>query len=203
MSLPESEKYGKHWFAGDLLQMFAPSDDVIEAVQSWLLASAVESDYIRLNSNKGWIKAKEGANGLDGAYYYRPSCGLRHSERTPDAEVGPRTSGQFKAALPTNRSTYDEYIMLDCLHALYELEYTRSATELNSYGIVEYTLSHSLRKIAQNKRNYGFTKGILVISSLLLGCRSMMRPVWRKSQKVPTVTRSALVEGTFCGWGGM
>ncbi|KAG8221246.1 peptidase S8/S53 domain-containing protein [Butyriboletus roseoflavus] len=56
VSHPESEKYGKHWSAGDVLEMFAPSDETIDAVRSWLLGSGVESNRIRLTSNKGWIE---------------------------------------------------------------------------------------------------------------------------------------------------
>lgn len=56
VSHPESEKYGKHWSASDVLEMFAPSDETIEAVRSWLLESGVESSRIRLTSNKGWIE---------------------------------------------------------------------------------------------------------------------------------------------------
>jgi hypothetical protein len=44
------------WSAGDVLEMFAPSDETIEAVRSWRLESGVESDRIRLTSNKGWIE---------------------------------------------------------------------------------------------------------------------------------------------------
>lgn len=56
VSHPDSEKYGKHWSAGDVLNMFAPSEETIEAVRSWLVGSGVESDRIRLTSNKGWIE---------------------------------------------------------------------------------------------------------------------------------------------------
>ena len=56
VSHPESEKYGKHWSASDVLETFAPSDETIETVRSWLLDSGVESDRIRLMSNKGWIE---------------------------------------------------------------------------------------------------------------------------------------------------
>ncbi|KAF8444923.1 peptidase S8/S53 domain-containing protein [Boletus edulis BED1] len=56
VSHPESEKYGKHWSATDIRDMFAPSDKTIDAVRSWLLESGVESERIRLTPTKGWIE---------------------------------------------------------------------------------------------------------------------------------------------------
>ena len=56
VSHPESKKYGRHWSAGDVLEMFAPSDETIDAVKSWLLDSGIERDRIQLTSSKGWIE---------------------------------------------------------------------------------------------------------------------------------------------------
>ena len=56
VSHPESEKYGKHWSAGDVLEMFAPSDETTDAVRSWLLDSGIERERIQLTSSKGWIE---------------------------------------------------------------------------------------------------------------------------------------------------
>ncbi|KAF8134388.1 peptidase S8/S53 domain-containing protein [Boletus edulis] len=56
VSHPESEKYGKHWSASDVRDMFAPSDKTIDVVRSWLLESGVESERIRLTPTKGWIE---------------------------------------------------------------------------------------------------------------------------------------------------
>ncbi|KAG6375597.1 peptidase S8/S53 domain-containing protein [Boletus reticuloceps] len=56
VSHPESEKYGKHWSASDVRDIFAPSDKTIDAVRSWLLESGVESERIRSSPTKGWIE---------------------------------------------------------------------------------------------------------------------------------------------------
>lgn len=56
VSHPESGKYGKHWSAGDVRETFAPSDETIETVRSWLLDSGIERERIRLTGNKGWIE---------------------------------------------------------------------------------------------------------------------------------------------------
>ncbi|KAG9312092.1 peptidase S8/S53 domain-containing protein [Chiua virens] len=183
VSHPESEKYGKHWSAGDVVDMFAPSDETIEAVRSWLMQSGIESDRIRLTSSKGWVEVTttvEEAEHLLQAEYnlYGHNSGKEHvaceayhlpeniaphvdfvlpsvhfdakltrrdsieparSIGQPGAGVGPKTAGKLTSALPTDLSTCDEYITLDCLRALYGLEDTPSSHSLNSYGIVEYT----------------------------------------------------------------
>lgn len=56
VSHPKSAKYGKHWSEADVLHTFAPTDETTEAVRSWLLESGIESNRIRLTSNKGWIE---------------------------------------------------------------------------------------------------------------------------------------------------
>lgn len=53
----------------------------------------------------------------------------------PGVGLGPKTSGKLEAPLPSDLSTCDQYTTLDCLRALYGLEYTPSATGSNSYGI--------------------------------------------------------------------
>ncbi|KIJ66024.1 hypothetical protein HYDPIDRAFT_87864 [Hydnomerulius pinastri MD-312] len=56
VSHPKSENYGKHWSAGDVLKKFAPNDESIDAVRSWLLENGFESDRVNLTPNKGWIE---------------------------------------------------------------------------------------------------------------------------------------------------
>ncbi|KAG9312126.1 hypothetical protein JVU11DRAFT_7414 [Chiua virens] len=183
VSHPESANYGKHWSAGNVLETFAPSDEAIDAVRSWLLESGVESDRIRLTSNKGWIEVTstvEEAERLLQAKYnlYSHTSGKKHvacdvyhlpenvaphvdfvtpsicfdakltrrdsteparSVGQPGSGNGPKTTGKLNAPLPTDLSTCDEYITLDCLRALYGLEDTPSSTPMNTFGIVEYT----------------------------------------------------------------
>ncbi|KAF8141189.1 peptidase S8/S53 domain-containing protein [Boletus edulis] len=183
VSHPDSELYGKHWSAGDVLKTFAPSDETIEAVRSWLLEGGIESHRIQLTQNKGWIEVaatvEEAERLLQTEYnlyshtsgkehvacdaYHLPvhvaphvdfvtpsihfdakltrrdSTQPAHSIGQPGSGIGPKTTGKLQAQLPSDTSTCNEYITLDCLRALYGLEYTPSATGSNSYGIVEYT----------------------------------------------------------------
>ncbi|KAH7904189.1 Pro-kumamolisin, activation domain-containing protein, partial [Hygrophoropsis aurantiaca] len=55
VSHPQSPNYGNHWSAGDVLRMFAPSQDTIDAVRSWLSESGIDEGRVRISPNKGWI----------------------------------------------------------------------------------------------------------------------------------------------------
>ena len=53
----------------------------------------------------------------------------------PGSGNGPKSGGKLQGAVPSDVSTCNEYITLDCLRELYGLEYTPNATGSNSYGI--------------------------------------------------------------------
>ncbi|KAH7908104.1 peptidase S8/S53 domain-containing protein [Hygrophoropsis aurantiaca] len=56
VSHPKSTAYGKHWSAGDVLKTFAPSDETIDAVRTWLIESGIDEERISVSSNKGWVE---------------------------------------------------------------------------------------------------------------------------------------------------
>ncbi|EIM82805.1 uncharacterized protein STEHIDRAFT_149190 [Stereum hirsutum FP-91666 SS1] len=56
----------------------------------------------------------------------------------PSSNNGPKTNGK-KVTLPPTLANCDEFITLDCLRALYSIDYTPVASDKNSYGIVEFT----------------------------------------------------------------
>lgn len=56
VSHPKSPNYGKHWTAGDVARMFAPTDKAVEAVRNWLVASGIEKNRISLSRTKGWMR---------------------------------------------------------------------------------------------------------------------------------------------------
>ncbi|KAF8964244.1 Pro-kumamolisin, activation domain-containing protein [Flammula alnicola] len=56
----------------------------------------------------------------------------------PSARTGPKKSDKLITVTPS-LDTCDENITLDCLRALYAVNYTPVATAKNSYGIVEFT----------------------------------------------------------------
>ena len=56
VSHPDSPNYGKHWTAGDVARTFAPNDETVATVRSWLVASGIGDDRIALSRTKGWIQ---------------------------------------------------------------------------------------------------------------------------------------------------
>lgn len=56
VSHPKSPNYGKHWTAGDVARTFAPGDETINTVRSWLVASGIGEERIVLGRTKGWIQ---------------------------------------------------------------------------------------------------------------------------------------------------
>ncbi|TFK40519.1 Pro-kumamolisin, activation domain-containing protein [Crucibulum laeve] len=57
----------------------------------------------------------------------------------PAARPGPKKSNKKLTKQASSLDTCDEMITLDCLRALYAVDYTPVATAKNSYGIVEFT----------------------------------------------------------------
>ena len=56
VSHPKSPSYGKHWTAGDIARTFAPSDETVDAIRNWLIASGIGEERIVLTRTKGWIQ---------------------------------------------------------------------------------------------------------------------------------------------------
>ncbi|PVH88867.1 putative Tripeptidyl-peptidase sed1 [Cadophora sp. DSE1049] len=55
VSNPGSPNFGKHWTAEQVRDMYAPSEDTVDAVRSWLIVSGINEDSIVHSDNKGWI----------------------------------------------------------------------------------------------------------------------------------------------------
>ncbi|KAF8435036.1 peptidase S8/S53 domain-containing protein [Boletus edulis BED1] len=56
VSHPKSPNYGRHWTAIDIARMFAPSNETVDIVRSWLIASGIDKERILLGRTKGWIQ---------------------------------------------------------------------------------------------------------------------------------------------------
>ncbi|KAG6381966.1 peptidase S8/S53 domain-containing protein [Boletus reticuloceps] len=56
MSHPNSPNYGKHWTAGDVARTFAPTDETVGVVRSWLITSGIGEERIALGRAKAWIQ---------------------------------------------------------------------------------------------------------------------------------------------------
>jgi len=55
VSHPESKKYGRHWTAGDVAQAFAPSDETVNAVKTWLENAGIHSSRIEQSQSLNWL----------------------------------------------------------------------------------------------------------------------------------------------------
>jgi tripeptidyl-peptidase-1 len=53
---PDSPTYGQHWTPEKVVEFFASSESTICSVRTWLGASGIAEDVIRLSPNKGWIE---------------------------------------------------------------------------------------------------------------------------------------------------
>jgi tripeptidyl-peptidase-1 len=54
-SHPDSPKYGKYWTPEEIHDIFAPTEEAIEAVKEWLVAFGISESRIVHSDNKGWI----------------------------------------------------------------------------------------------------------------------------------------------------
>ena len=52
---PESPSYAKHYSPEQVIEMFKPSDETVEAVKSWLVNSGIAPHRITHSDNKGWL----------------------------------------------------------------------------------------------------------------------------------------------------
>lgn len=56
VSHPDSAIYGQHWDAAMIRDTFAPSEDTVHAVSSWLTAHGIEAERISQSSSLGWLE---------------------------------------------------------------------------------------------------------------------------------------------------
>lgn len=54
-SHPDSENYGKHWTAQEVHDMFAPEEETVDNIKSWLTDFGIHGARIVHSENKGWI----------------------------------------------------------------------------------------------------------------------------------------------------
>ncbi|KAF7334234.1 Subtilisin-like protein [Mycena sanguinolenta] len=55
VSHPDSPNYGKHWSPGRVASHFAPSNEAVHTVVSWIADSGIARDRVRVSSTKGWV----------------------------------------------------------------------------------------------------------------------------------------------------
>ncbi|KAK4998251.1 hypothetical protein LTR28_013729, partial [Elasticomyces elasticus] len=55
VSHPDSPKYGQHWTAKQVANMFRASDVTTKAVKTWLAESGISSDRVSLSQGLNWL----------------------------------------------------------------------------------------------------------------------------------------------------
>ncbi|KAI1349367.1 peptidase S8/S53 domain-containing protein [Xylaria sp. FL0043] len=56
ISNPESENYGKHLSAEEVVDFFAPLESSVQAVKNWLVEAGIKAHTISQSANKQWIQ---------------------------------------------------------------------------------------------------------------------------------------------------
>jgi tripeptidyl-peptidase-1 len=56
VSDPSSENYGKHWSPKEVVETFAPSDETILTVKSWLMDAGITEDRMQLSLGRSWLR---------------------------------------------------------------------------------------------------------------------------------------------------
>ena len=68
-----SPQYGKHWTTEEIHAKFAPSEDTVESVMTWLHENGYNRDDIASSTSKGWLafetSAREAENLFSTQYY--------------------------------------------------------------------------------------------------------------------------------------
>ncbi|KAJ6571973.1 peptidase S8/S53 domain-containing protein [Mycena capillaripes] len=55
VSHPDSPNYGNHWTPARVAEHFAPSDESVHAVMSWISENGVPRERVRISKTKGWV----------------------------------------------------------------------------------------------------------------------------------------------------
>ncbi|KAF2172496.1 hypothetical protein M409DRAFT_63164 [Zasmidium cellare ATCC 36951] len=55
VSSPDSLGYGKHWSADKIANAFAPSEEHVHAVKTWLLSAGITTERIAKSRSMGWL----------------------------------------------------------------------------------------------------------------------------------------------------
>lgn len=66
VSDPGSAKYGQHYTAEEIHDLFAPSEESVAAVRDWLHDAGIHSDRISLSANKQWIQLDASVQEVEG-----------------------------------------------------------------------------------------------------------------------------------------
>ncbi|KAL7907385.1 Tripeptidyl-peptidase sed1 [Trichoderma velutinum] len=103
VSNPDSSNYGRHYTAAEVRDIFAPSQDTVDTVVSWLVERGIDQERISQSTNKQWLqfdaRTSEVENLLATEYHY--------VENSRSGEIGIATD---KYHVPRDISGHIDYI---------------------------------------------------------------------------------------------
>jgi subtilase family serine protease len=97
VSHPESPNYAQHFTPMEVINTFAPSEETISAVTSWLVDSGFSRDRLRLSASKGWIHLNASTSEVENLLntechvYTHPSGDTQTGEECPYIHWHPKT----------------------------------------------------------------------------------------------------------------
>jgi len=165
---PSSSRYGKHWTAEQVANMFAPSQETIDRTKSWLSDFGITEDRLSFSTGRNWIEfdstVDEAERLLDTKYHlfrhndggYRAACdsySVRKDVKDhidfvmptvqldglkPVARKSPALSATVPISGLTGLQQCDRLITIDCLRALYNFGPGNYSHPDNKMGIAEW-----------------------------------------------------------------
>lgn len=61
----DSPKYGQHYSAEEVADIFAPSESTVDSIRGWLLSAGIETEKISQSVNKQWLQFDASAVDLE------------------------------------------------------------------------------------------------------------------------------------------
>jgi hypothetical protein len=61
----DSPKYGKHYSAEEIADIFAPAQSAVDSIQDWLLSAGIKAEKISQSVNKQWLQFDASAEELE------------------------------------------------------------------------------------------------------------------------------------------
>lgn len=101
---PASPDYGNHYTADQVLELFAPEEESVNAVKQWLVKSGIPSGSIQVPRSNGWVQFETTARQLESVlktkYHVYKRDNVGHIE----------TIGTEEYSLPAEVSTHVDFI---------------------------------------------------------------------------------------------
>jgi len=100
-----SSRYGKHYTAEEVIDLFAPSEDSVEVVKSWLIDSGIRAERISHSANKAWLQFDASLAEMESLlqtkyYHYEPVSGGRKHIGCEDYKLPAAVSDHVDYVLP-------------------------------------------------------------------------------------------------------